>query len=545
MWTKPAILKGSVVLRLLAGIAFPAVIFVGLACGSGEEPEAPAPGTAGGVLRVSSLDPTRWDMHGTGLGNVYTLMAPVFNVLITENSDDIEVLEGNLAKSWSIGTDGKTYTFPLHEDVQWHDGKPFTAADVVASMEKIISPPEGLRSARKALFGTVESVEAVDDNTVAFNLEFPDAAFLEILAIGWNVIYPRHILDQFGLDVMDAVGFENKVGTGPFKPTTYRLNEIAVLERNPNYFREGLPLLDGVEIRHIPDVNTQLSSLMTGALDYILVDGEQAQVVEKQEGTDLIVGRTPLLSPFVLYINVTKSPWDDIRVRQAVSEAIDRQAVNDLIIEGGSAGGHVLPGSKWDLAPEELQKMPGYGPDMDVRRANARELLKQAGFTEANPLVMNLTVRPTPDSDRIGTIVAPMFEEVGIEVNIKPVPIARQAEMRVKGEFEITVNNLSQTGIDPTHLFGTYLHCDVPRNQSRTCIPELDDLWLDQRTETNFDKRKVLVDEMHKKYLEQASWNLISWRNGLWAAKDYVKVLRLTSKVYTSHQRLETTWLDK
>ena len=484
-------------------------------------------------------------MHGTGLGNVYTLMAPVFNVLITENSDDIEVLEGNLAKSWSISTDGKTYTFPLHEGVQWHDGKPFTATDVVASMEKIISPPEGLRSARKALFGTVESVEALDDNTVAFNLELPDAAFLEILAIGWNVIYPKHILEQFGLDVMDSVGYENKVGTGPFKPVTYRLNEIAELERNPDYFRGGLPLLDGVEIRHIPDVTTQLSALITGSLDYILVDGEQAQVVEKQGGTDLIVGRTPLLSPFVLYMNVPKSPWDDIRVRQAVSEAIDRQAVNDLIIEGGSVGGHVLPGSKWDLSREELQKMPGYGPDMNVRRGNARELLKQAGFTEASPLVMNLTVRPTPDSDRIGTIIAPMFEEVGIEVNIKPVPIARQGEMRVKGEFEITVNNLSQTGIDPTHLFGTYLHCDVPRNQSRTCIPELDDLWLDQRTETNLDKRKVLVDEMHKKYLEQASWNVISWRNGLWAAKDYVKVLRLTSKVYTSHQRLETTWLDK
>ena len=517
------------------------------------ESTPPAEIKRGGVLRVGATEsPTAWDLHGTGLGFVYDFLAPVYNTLITQDKLDPtgESVAPDLAREWNVSADGLTYTFALHDNVKWHDGNPFTSADVVASMEKIITPPEGVLSARQALFSSVESVTAPDDTTVQFQLAFPDAIFLEILAIGWNVIYPKHIMDQFGLAVLDQGDIAYQIGTGPFKLVGYQLNQYATLERNEEYFKEGLPYLDGIEFQYIPDNTAKATAMLGGNLDVYAaysgnLQGEDSQILAQQRPDDITIVQIPLLSPIVLYTNVRRPPFDDIRVRQAISEAIDREAVNGALIEGGVVGGLALPGSRWELPVDALATQPGYGPDMEARQANAIDLLAQAGYNSDNPLVINMIVRPSPDSARIATIIQPMLEAIGATVNIEQTTQAQQAELRQQGEFDITVNLLSQTGVDPTHLFETYLACDVPRNQMGICLPEGDEMIAEQRRLASFDERKPITDALQEMYLEQAAYNIISWRNGLGAYWNYVKDFGFQPAVYTVWGRMESVWIDQ
>jgi peptide/nickel transport system substrate-binding protein len=506
----------------------------------------------GGVLKVGAADPpSRWDLHASGSGRLFDFTAPVFNTLIAADPADPtgQTLVPDLATDWEVSEDGLTYTFPLRTDVLWHDGEPFTSADTLISMNKIITPPEGMGSVRQALFDSVDKVEAPDEHTIIFHLKFPDAAFLEILSIAWNVIYPKHILDEFGLDAYDSADIEHKIGTGPFKFTDFALNQYVTMERNPDYFKPGWPYLDGIEYRYFPpDDTARMTALLTGQIDIFgsypgTLQGELALVADQQP--NVTVSRQPILSPVVFYVNVTQPPFDDINVRQAISEALDRDALTAAYVDGGVAGALVFPGSPWEMEPSELEQMPGYGKDMAARQARAKDLLAQSGYDESNPLAIDLLVVQAPDSESVGVVAAPMLEAVGIQVNFTRASDERQSELRASGDFGATVNFLSQTGLDPTHLFGTYLHCDVPRNQSRICVPELDELWTEQRQAPSFEERKPLVDEMHKGYLEQASFDVVTWRNGLGAWANYVKDFAQAPGVYTSHLRMEGVWLDK
>lgn len=509
--------------------------------------------TPGGILRIgASESPTAWDLHGTGLGFVYDILAPVYNTLITQDKLDPtgEAVAPDLAREWSVSNDGLTYTFALHDNVTWHDGMPFTSADVVASMEKIINPPEGVLSARQALFNSVESVTAPDDMTVQFQLSFPDAIFLEILAIGWNVVYPKHIMDEFGMAVLNDGDIAYQIGTGPFMLVDYQLNQYARLERNPSYFKEGLPYLDGIEFQYIPDFTARATAMLGGNLDVFAsypgnLQGEEAEILAQQRPDDITIVQIPLLSPIVLFTNTARAPFDDVRVRQAVSEAIDRTAVTGALLEGGAVGGLALPGSRWELEPETLAGQIGYGPDMAARQARATELLAEAGYTAENPLVINLVVRPGGDSTRIGTIIQPMLEAIGATVNIQQTTQAQQAELRQTGDFEVTVNLLSQTGVDPTHLFETYLTCGVPRNQTGICLEDGDEMIAEQRRMTSFDERKPVTDALQEMYLEQAAYNVISWRNGLGAAWNHVRDFGYLPAVYTVWGRIESAWIQQ
>lgn len=507
---------------------------------------------SGGTLRIGASDPpSNWDLHGSGQGRLFDFSAPAFNTLIAADPADPtgQTLVPDLAADWEVSEDGLTFTFPLRPDVLWHDGAPFTSADVLISMNKIIFPPEGMSSVRQALFDSVESIEAPDDHTVVFRLKFADAAFLEILSIAWNVIYPKHILDEFGLDAYNAASIEHRIGTGPFKFVDFELNQFVTLERNADYFKPGLPYLDGLEYRYFPpDDTARMTALLTGQIDIFgsypgTLQGELALVAEQQ--SNITVTRSPILSPVVFYVNASRAPFDDILVRQAVSEALDRTALTAAYVDGGVVGGLVFPGSQWELPAEELEQMPGYGTDMEARRARARELLAEAGYDDANPLAITIVVVQAIDSESVGIVAAPMLEEVGIQVTFERATDERQAELRASGDFQATINFLAQTGVDPTNLFGTYLICDVPRNQSRICVPELDNLWVEQRQVAEFEQRKPIVDELHKGYLEQASFNVVTWRNGLGAWQNYVMDFTQAPAVYTSHLRMEGVWLDK
>lgn len=505
----------------------------------------------GGILRVGHVPFTSvWDLHASSQGEVVEFSAPAFNGLVARDPDDPAGLEvvPDLAHEWEVSEDGLTYTFRLREGVKWHDGEDFTSADVTASFDKIMSPPENVPSPRAELFNSVDNVEAPDDYTIVFNMVAPDGGFMELLSMPWNVIYPAHILEEAGVDAYMNPGIENRIGTGPFRYTDFDVNTHLSLEANPDYFKDGLPCLDGIEFRVFQDSTATTTALIGDQLDVYrsfagVLEPDNAAIMESRSENITVGTVSPMHLFMSLYMNTETAPYDDIRVRQAISEAIDRQAIADSVQQGATVGGLVLPGSEWELPPDELEAMPGYGPDMEARRERARELLAEAGFTEDDPVEISITTRPGFDSLDTATRIQPMLEAIGAEVTINPVDRARQGEMRADGTFGLTVNFLPLLGVDPTYLFGTFLVSDLASNQSRTSVPELDELWQSQATMTDPSERADAVDEMHKGYLEHSSLLVLSWVDGMTAWRDNVEGFFPAPQTGTWDSRHEGTWL--
>lgn len=511
-------------------------------------------GAEGGTLTVGHNPFTSdWDLHSSSQGEVVEFSAPAFNGLVARNPDDPEGLEvvPDLAREWEVSDDGETYTFHLREDVTFHDGEPFTSSDVLATFDKIMDPPENVGSARAGLFDSVEAINAPDDYTVVFELGFADGAFMELLSMPWNVIYPEHILEEQGMDIMVDPGIEHRIGTGPFQYTDFDVNSSLRLERNPDYFKEGKPCLDAIEFRVFRENVGRVTAVIGGELDVYrsfagVLTAEDAQLIRERADDVTVANVSPMHIWMSMYFNTERSPWDDGRVRQAVSEAVDRNVIAESAEQGASVGGLVLPGSQWELSEDELEEMPGYGPDMEERRDRARELLEEAGFTEDDPLQVNIMTRPGFDSLETAQRIQAMLGEIGAEVTLDPVEHGQQAERRGTGEFDVTVNFLPLLGVDPTFLFGTILLSDQPANQMNFSSPELDELWAEQRRASDPEERKELVDEMHKLALEESPIMALAWVDGLTAFHEDVKGFApVAPQTGTWNSRHEQTWLDR
>src|SRR5499427_3064336 len=191
----------------------------------------------GGVLRVALAgDPPSLDMHQEQTFMVTIPMSTFYNTLVMFDPHEYPKIIGDLAKSWTVSEDGLTYTFTLHQGVKFHDGSELTSADVKASWDKILSPPQGVVSPRKSQYDFIKSIEAPDPYTVVFRLHYPAASFMAGLAHPANFIYAKKYLDQ------DANYYKKHVmGSGPFKLKEYVRGASIELEHNPKYWKQGLP----------------------------------------------------------------------------------------------------------------------------------------------------------------------------------------------------------------------------------------------------------------------------------------------------------------
>jgi peptide/nickel transport system substrate-binding protein len=310
----------------------------------------------GGVLRVATAgDPPSLDMHQEQTFMVTIPLSPVYNTLVMFDPHNYPKIIGDLAKTWTASADGLTYTFTLQQWVKFHDGSELTSADVKASWDKIVFPPEGVVSTRKTYYQMVKSIEAPDRNTVVFRLHYPAASFLTMLAHPANFIYAKKYLDQ------DPNYYkQHAIGTEPFKLKSYVRGSSLELERNPNYWKSGLPYLNGAKYFIITDDSARAKSVRSDRTDveFRSFNPTEAEATQKQLGDRVVVAHPGQPGHWGVVINVDKKPFDDERVRKALSLAIDRYDMARTLgplTSLDTVGGLVVPGTPWALTSEELQ----------------------------------------------------------------------------------------------------------------------------------------------------------------------------------------------
>src|SRR4029077_20758454 len=336
----------------------------------------------GGILTIGHFDsPASISLLEESTNAVNRAMMAVFNNLVMydqnvpQNSPNSIVPD--LATSWSWNEEGTELTLPLRQGVKWHDGKPFTANDVKCTLDLLTGKSaEKLRiNPRKSWFDNLEKVSSNGDYEVTFHLKRAQPAFLASLATGWSPIYPCHVSPR---DMRTK-----PIGTGPFKFVEFQPNQVIRVTKNPEYWKAGKPHLDGIEYPIIKDTSTRLLTFMSGKSDfYPGVTMPQLKDVKNQAPQAVCqifsanVGRN-------LLVNREAPPFDNPDLRRAMSLGLDRKSFIDIITAGeGEIGGAMQPAPSGALGmpADMLSALPGYDPDIQTNRAQARKIMEKLGY---------------------------------------------------------------------------------------------------------------------------------------------------------------------
>jgi peptide/nickel transport system substrate-binding protein len=330
---------------------------------SGPAAEA-APKRGGSLTFVVPDEPPSWDGHRETTFALIHPFAPFYSLLIKvnpENPSSPTDFVCDLCTEMPKPTDGgKTYTFKIKQGVKFTDGTPLTAHDIVATYKKIISPPDGTVSARVAYFVMVESVSAPDDHTVVFKLKYPSGAFIPALATPYNFIYSKAKLDQ------DIRWYEkNVLGSGPFKFAGREAGAYVRGERNPNYHVAGQPYLDGFEaiFSNKQAVRVQAIRGDRAAIEFRGFPPKSRDDLVQALGKDITVQESDWNCSLLFTPNHKKKPFDDARVRRALTLAVDRWGGSKHLSQIAivkAVGGVAFPGHPLAATKEELEKVPGY-----------------------------------------------------------------------------------------------------------------------------------------------------------------------------------------
>src|SRR5215210_8125850 len=351
----------------------------------------------GGILRVYHRDsPGSASIHEGATYSINVPFMPVFNNLVMFKQDvpqnSVESIVPDLAESWAWRDDGKALTFKLRDGVKWHDGKPFTSADVKCTFDMLMGKSQNRfrKNPRKDWYFNVEDVTADNPLQATIHLKRPQPAILAMVASGYTPIYPCH--------VSAAQQRTNPIGTGPFKFVELKQNESLKLTKNPDYWNKGKPYLDGIEYTIIPNRSTAILGFVAGKFDITFPTEVSIPLLKdvKAQAPQAICVLEPTNVATNLIINRESAPFDNADVRRAVALALDRKSFTQIMFEGNSdIGGAMLPppAGVWGMPPEELKSVIGYGDDVKKNRDEARKLMEKAGFGPNKRLALKVSTR--------------------------------------------------------------------------------------------------------------------------------------------------------
>ena len=466
--SRPVVSLALVLLLLLAAIAAgtPA---------SGQTPKR------GGILNAMlAEDPPGLSIHEAGTISAVWPMMPCYSNLVIfdplKAHETVDTLLPELAERWSWQDGYRNLVFFLRKNVRWHDGRPFTSADVKHTFDVVREAPGAaakLRlSPRKDWFTNVEAIEAADPHTVIFRLKRPQPSLLLMLASGYSPVYPAHV------PVADLR--QRCVGTGPFKLKEYVRGQYVAMERNPDYFIPGRPYLDGIRYPIITERGTRMAALQSGQLD-VAVPLEMTKVLAetvKKNAPSLVVAETGQIGSDNVIMNHKKPPFDNVTVRRAISLAMDRHAFVQGVRHGGARiGTSVMPRpfGAWSMLDKDMKTLPGYR-SATQDKAEARRLLASAGFGPDKPLRVELSTRAFAIYLDVASFVSDQLRQVGIEAPIKQIETSQWFPALARRDYTIAANLTAAAIDDPDVYFYENYKCGTSRNYTDFCSDEVDRL---------------------------------------------------------------------
>ena len=433
---------------------------------------------SGGTLRLFHRDsPASGSIHEEATISAVAPFSAVFNNLIRFNQHEKqnrpEFIEPELAESWKWNDDYTRLTFKLRDGVKWHDGKPFSAADVKCTWDMLLGKSQDkLRlNPRKAWYRNLDEIVTEGNDTVTFVMKRPQPAFTMMLASAYGPVYPCHV---------PAAEMRNKpIGTGPFKFVEYKRNEYIKFAKNPDYWKKGFPYLDAIEWTIIPNRSTQTLAFIAGQFDLTFPFEQTVQTMKdvQNQAPTAICELDPTMVAFNFMVNRDNPPFNDPDMRLAMMLTIDRKAFLDIISEGkGQIGGAMQspPSGLWGLPPEILQTLPGYGPDVEKSRAEARKLMEKHGYGPDNRLKVKVATRNIAQYRDPAVVLIDQLKHIYIDGELEVVETANWFPKIARKDF-IMAANLSGSGVDdPDAYFYEHYACGSERNYTNYCNPDLE-----------------------------------------------------------------------
>ena len=496
----------------------------------------------GGTLTfgVNAGDPPHYDFHALSNFNALHVLAPHYSTLLKAAPGAYPELTGDLAQSWDVDPDAKVFTFHLHKNVKFHDGSAFSSEDVKASYERLRTPPPGVVSLRKALFADIEAIETPDADTVVFKLKATNRAMPYIFANQWNIIY-----SAAKLKADPRFPEKNVLGTGPFKFVEHARGSHWVGQRFDAYFKPGLPYLDGFR-----------AMLLQGPALANAIEAGQIQAefrgfspsdrdrLKGVMGDKLVAQEAPWLTGMMIAFNCKKPPFDDERVRRALSLAVDRWQASETLRRTtilDKVGGFLRPGFEFAIKDEELVKLPGFAKDIKASREEAKRLLKEAG---AGSLKFKLINRTTPNPYlAAGVFLIDQWRQIGVDVEQLQVADSQYLASVLAGSYDVAVDYQGDMYDEPDYQLARYLSTDLSENRAQFIDRELDKLYDAQRNIVDPAERYRRIRAFEKRLIEKAYTVPFLWWRRIVLTSPRLKGYTM-SPTHLVYQQLEDVWLN-
>ncbi len=504
---------------------------------------------SGGTLKVYHRDnPPSASIHEEATISTVIPFMSVFNNLVVydqhvaQNSD--KSIRPDLARSWTWNADKTAITFKLEEGVKWHDGRPFTARDVVCTFDLLTDKStQKLRTnPRASWYRNLDYTSAEGEYEVTLHLRHPQASLLAMLASGLSPIYPCHV----SMTQMRT----RPIGTGPFKMQSFSEFQNIRLVRNPDYWKKGRPYLDAIDFTIVNNPSTAVLSFVAGRFDLTFpweVTPNDLKFVKK-EAPSAICETTSMNLNVNLLVNRTAAPFDNADMRHALILALDRKAFVDNLTQGQSAVGGTMqppPDGVWGLLPDMLAVIPGYGSDVEKNRAEARDIMAKMGYGPDKPLRLKIAARGVAIYKDAAEMLQGQLKSIYIDASLDVVETSLWFNRMRRKDYVLGVNATGNGIDDPDQTFYENFACKSGRNYTGYCNPGIEKMFDQQSAENDPAKRLALVREIDVRLLADGARPPIYWSRASTCRQPYVRAYTsMVNSVYNGF-RFEDVWLAK
>lgn len=479
----------------------------------------------GGILKVGlQADPTALDPQLQSLTAIWKIVEHIYGRL-TRIAPDLSVVP-ELAESWTISDDALTYTFTLRQGVMFHPPleRELVAADVKFSFERLVDPATASTSAADLI--SMESVEAPDPYTVVLTLKQPDASLLTVLAGQSCIVFAKETIDEFG-DLS-----QNAVGTGPFMFEEYVPNTRVTLVKNPNYWEEGLPYLDGMELIPVSEDTSRTTAVVTGTVDFIEYAPLRDITILEEDDSLTLAGDANTNIRFIA-LNMDREPFGNLLVRQAIAKVVDRDAMIAAAVDGrGTATEVLFPREFWAA----LQQ-PVAPPDVE----GAKALMVEAGLPDGFQTTITSWSAYSFLSNA-AVVLQEQLKQIGIEAELNLVENATMiADVNTNKTYDMAVTGTSGY-TDPNGVIQDFAS-DASGNFVFYENAEVDELITQGIAVTDQAARAEIYQQIQALLLADLPWINLFIANQYEAMKSYV--MGYTHIATGSNIELRNVWLDK